>query len=274
VFLPSFREQGGMLWRGVEMTELLAYWGGNETGSNFAGPREDFPICVLVGTQFPHAVGVALAFQMRSQPRVAVTIGGDGATSKGDFYEAMNVAGVWRLPVVFVVSNNQWAISVPRSAQTGAETLAQKAIAAGFPGLQVDGNDVVAVREVTARALERARAGEGATLIEALTYRLSDHTTADDARRYREETEVSRHWKADPIARLRTYLGAQGAWDKEKERTLTMDCRSEVEAAAEAYLASPRPAPGEMFDHLYASLPPALADQRTALLEDAGGRDA
>ena len=191
VLLPSFREQAAQIWRGAKLTELLLYWGGDERGSAFEGPAEDFPICVPVGTQFPHGCGVALAFKRRGEARAAVCVGGDGATSKGDFYEAINIAGVWRLPVVFVIANNQWAISVPRSAQSAAETLAQKAIAAGIPGEQVDGNDVIAVREASERALARARAGEGATLIEALTYRLADHTTADDARRYREDTEVS-----------------------------------------------------------------------------------
>ena len=156
VLLPSFREQSAMLWRGVTMPEILAYWGGDERGSNYTGPREDFPVCIPVGTQFPHAAGVALAMKLRGEDRAAVVIGGDGATSKGDFYEAMNIAGVWRLPVVFVINNNQWAISVPRSAQSAATTLAQKSVAAGFYGEQVDGNDVIAVHAITA---ERAGAG-------------------------------------------------------------------------------------------------------------------
>ena len=170
VLLPSFRELGAQLWRGVTLVEALSYWGGDERGSCFNGPREDFPICVPVGTQAPHAVGAALAFKLRDEPRVAVCVFGDGASSKGDVYEAMNLAGVWRLPVVFVINNNEWAISVPRSAQSAAETLAQKAVAAGFPGEQVDGNDVIAVRAVLERALGHARrelralAGRGADL--------------------------------------------------------------------------------------------------------------
>jgi pyruvate dehydrogenase E1 component alpha subunit len=131
LLLPYAREQGAQLLRGVTLTELFLYWGGDERGSDFQGPREDFPISVPVGTHAPHAAGVALAFTLRKEPRVAVFVSGDGSTSKGDFYEALNVAGVWRLPVVFVVTNNQWAISAPRSAQTAAATLAQKAIAAG-----------------------------------------------------------------------------------------------------------------------------------------------
>ncbi|MEZ5910330.1 MAG: pyruvate dehydrogenase (acetyl-transferring) E1 component subunit alpha [Hyphomicrobiaceae bacterium] len=265
VLLPSFREQGAMLWRGVSMTELLRYWGGDERGSDFAAARRDFPVCIPVASQFPHAVGVALAMKMRQEARVAVAVGGDGATSKGDFYEALNIAGVWKLPAVFVVNNNQWAISVPRSAQTAAATLAQKAVAAGVPGVQVDGNDVIAVRVAMAEALERARSGEGPSLVEALTYRLADHTTADDARRYRDDGEVSAHWKSEPVARLRSYLVREGVWTKTDETEHLARCRAEIETAVAAYLATPAPLPTDMMDWLFAELPPALAAQRRAL---------
>ena len=237
VLLPSFRELGAQLWRGVTLVEALSYWGGDERGSCFKGPREDFPICVPVGTQAPHAVGAALAFKLRDEPRVAVCVFGDGASSKGDVYEAMNLAGVWRLPVVFVINNNEWAISVPRSAQSAAETLAQKAVAAGFPGEQVDGNDVIAVRAVLERALGHARRDCAPSLVEALTYRLSDHTTADDARRYRDDAEVSERWKAEPIARMRNFLVERGLWTKADEEGLLQECAAEIDAAVETYLA-------------------------------------
>ncbi len=268
VLLPSFREQGAQFLRGVTMTELLLYWGGDERGSDFAGPRADFPVCVPVGTQAPHAAGVALAFKLRGEPRVAVCVVGDGATSRGDVYEALNFAALHALPAVFVVNNNQWAISVPRTRQTAAETLAQKAIAAGMPGSQVDGNDVVAVRHVVGEAIERARAGAGPTLVEALTYRLSDHTTADDASRYRDDAEVSARWKEDPIARLRRYLSEAGRWTKAEEEALIADCTARAEASVEEYLATPPLPPAAMFDHLYATLPPALADQRAEVAGD------
>lgn len=259
VFLPAFREHGGQLWRGVTLTELFLYWGGDERGNDFAGPRQDFPICVPVASQFPHAAGVALALQQRGTSGAAVVVGGDGATSKGDFYEALNMVGVWSLPAVFVINNNQWAISVPRDRQTRARTLADKAIGVGLPGQQVDGNDVIAVREAVERALDRARAGEGGTLIECLTYRLGDHTTADDASRYRDEAEVSAHWKAEPLIRLRAHLVAEHGWGKADEEALLKACEAEVDAAAEAYLAMP-PAPARaMFDDLYATLPADLA---------------
>ncbi len=272
VLVPSFREQGAQILRGVTLVEILLYWGGDERGSDYTGPRQDFPVCVPVGTHAPHAAGVALALQLRGAARAAVCVFGDGATSKGEVYEAMNFAGLRKLPLVFVVNNNQWAISVPRAHQSAAETLAQKAVAAGFAGEQVDGNDVIAVREAVVRALEKARAGGGPTLIEAVTYRLSDHTTADDASRYRDDAEVSAHWKREPIARLRDYLVAAGHWSKDDEEALLAECNDKVEAAAEEYLAIPPLPPQSMFDHLYAALPPALARQR-AQVADAGTDD-
>jgi 2-oxoisovalerate dehydrogenase E1 component alpha subunit len=270
VLVPSFREHGAQLWRGVSLEELFLYWGGDERGNDFSGPREDFPVCAPVGSHAPHAVGVALAFRLRDEPRAAVCVFGDGATSKGDVAEALNMAGVWKAPVVFVVNNNGWAISVPRPQQSAAETLAQKAIAAGIAGEQVDGNDVIAVRAVVETALQRARSGTGPSLIEAVTYRLSDHTTADDASRYRDDAEVSRHWPAEPLARLRSYLLAAGAWDKDKEDALLHECNTAVEQASAEYLTTP-PAPRTaIFDHTYAELPVELAEQRDGALAQAG----
>jgi pyruvate dehydrogenase E1 component alpha subunit len=180
------------------------------------------------------------------------------------------MAGVWKAPAVFVIPNNGWAISVPVAKQTAAATLAQKAIAAGIPGEQVDGNDVIAVRAVVARALERADRGDGPTLIEAVTYRLSDHTTADDASRYRNDSEVSPHWHAEPIARLRNYMTHIGLWDKNKEDALLRECSAAVEKAAADYLAIP-PQPSEaIFDPTYARLPADLVEQRKASIQSQG----
>ena len=159
VLLVTYRETAAQLARGVSMLEILLYWGGDERGSNYAGPRKDFPVCITIASHCCHAVGVAYAMKLRREPRVAVCMVGDGASSKGEFYEALNGAGTWNLPLVFLVTNNQWAISVPRKLQSAAQTLAQKAIAAGIPGIQVDGNDLVAVRQVALEAVERARAG-------------------------------------------------------------------------------------------------------------------
>lgn len=265
VLVPTFREHGAQLLRGVTLDELLAFWSGSERGNDFAIPRADFPMSVTIGLQVVHAAGVALAFKLRAEPRVAVAVLGDGATSKGDVYEAMNAAGIWSLPMVFVVNNNEWAISLPRSQQTAAETLAQKAIAAGFEGLQVDGNDVIAVRMAVAAALDKARAGRGPTLIEALTYRLGDHTTADDASRYRDDAEVGRRWKEEPIARIRTFLTAAHGWSAAEEEQLISSCAAEVEAAVARHLAAAPEAASAMFDYLYECLPSALRAQREQL---------
>ncbi len=262
VLFPSYRDNAALLWRGVSMEDTLLFWGGDERGSRWSGPAQDFPLCIPVGSQAAHAAGVAYAFKYRKQARVAVCICGDGATSKGDVWEAMNFSGVWKLPVVFVVDNNQWAISVPLKLQTASQTLAQKAIAAGFSGEQVDGNDVIAVRAAADAAIAAARAGEGPRLIEALTYRLGDHTTADDASRYRSAEEVKEHWKEEPIVRLRSYLVSRMSWSKAEEEKVTSDCEERVDAAITRYLATgPRP-PETMFDHLYARLPSAYAGQR------------
>jgi pyruvate dehydrogenase E1 component alpha subunit len=262
VLLPSYRDNGMLLWRGVKMEEILLYWGGDERGNLWSGPVHDFPFCVPVGSQAPQAAGVAYALKFRKQPSVAVCLLGDGATSKGDVYEAMNFAGVQNLPLVLVVNNNQWAISVPLKLQTACKTLAQKAIAAGFEGEQVDGNDVIAVRAAADEAIAAAREGKGPRLIEALTYRLGDHTTADDAARYRPPEEVQAHWKEEPIARLRAYLVSKQAWTKAEEEQLAAECQSQIEAAVERYLATPPSAPESMFDHLYAHLPDVYAAQR------------
>jgi pyruvate dehydrogenase E1 component alpha subunit len=271
VVLPSYRDNGTLLWRGTKMEEILLFWGGDERGNLSSGPAHDFPYCIPVASQAPHAAGVAYAFKLRKEPRVAVCLFGDGATSKGDVWEAMNFAGVHKLPVVFVANNNQWAISVPLQLQTASQTLAQKAIAAGFSGEQVDGNDVIAMRAAAEDAIAQARAGGGPRLIEALTYRLSDHTTADDAARYRPPEEVQARWKEEPIARLRAYLVSQKAWGKSQEEELAADCQKRIEAAIECYLATAPRAPETMFDHLYAELPRTYASQRAEL---SGGSDA
>src|SRR5215468_4070274 len=231
VLLPSYRDNGALLWRGMKMEEILLFWGGDERGSRGSGPAHDFPYCIPVASQAPHAAGVAYAFKFRKERRVAVCLFGDGATSKGDVWEAMNFAGVHKLPVVFVANNNQWAISVPLKLQTASETLAQKAIASGFTGEQVDGNDVIAMHAAAEEAIAKARAGKGPRLIEAVTYRLGDHTTADDASRYRSTEEVQQRWKEEPIVRLRNYLVSRMNWSKADEEKITSECEQKVTAA-------------------------------------------
>lgn len=262
VLAPSYREYGAMLYRGVKMSEILLFWGGDERGNDFAGPRGDFPFCVPIATQCLHAAGAAMAFQLRGEKRCAVSMNGDGGTSEGAFYEAMNIAGARKLPVVFMVINNKWAISVPIELQTASKTLAQKSVAAGFPGIQVDGNDIIAVKHWVERALARARNGDGATLIEAVTYRLSDHTTADDASRYRKKEEVEAAWKTEPLLRMRQYLNDLGVWDDDKEQELLHQAAEKVDAGVQAYLNTPKPPAEAMFDYMYEELPELLEEQR------------
>ncbi|MFQ5780819.1 MAG: thiamine pyrophosphate-dependent enzyme, partial [Nitrospiria bacterium] len=234
-------------------------------GSAFPVERHDFPVAIPVGTHIPHAVGAAWAAKFKRDPIAVMATFGDGATSKGDFHEGLNFAGVFRLPVVFVCQNNQWAISVPLSQQTASATLAQKAIAYGFDGIQVDGNDIFGVYIATKRALEKAREGRGPTLIECVTYRLKDHTTADDASRYRSEAEVTAWRKKDPILRLRTYLEREHGWSASEDADLLQEIKERIATAVDAFESVEPPDPEAMFDHVFASLSPDLVHQRNTL---------
>ncbi|NKB47255.1 MAG: pyruvate dehydrogenase (acetyl-transferring) E1 component subunit alpha [Legionellales bacterium] len=262
VFVPFYRDYAAMLHRGMRIEEIYSYWGGDERGSCFVNNPRDFPFSVPIASQLLHATGVATAFKLRQQPHVVVATCGDGGTSEGDFYEALNVAGTWQLPIVFVVNNNQWAISVPLSKQTQCQTLAQKAIAAGFSGVQVDGCDVIAMQMITEQAVTRARSGQGPTLIEAVCYRLCDHTTADDATRYQPSIEVEAAMAKEPIRRLRTYLTQQGAWDDQQEQALSQDIEQQITQAVDNYTHQARQPLTAMFDYLYAELPHSLIAQR------------
>jgi len=262
VLVPYYRNHACQMIRGVALKDILLYWGGDERGNATAAMGKDFPNAVPIATQSLHACGVATAMKIRNQKQAVVTLIGDGGTSKGDFMEALNIAGVWQLPVVFIINNNQWAISVPRRIQSAAAQLADKAQAAGIPGMQVDGNDVIAMREAVTQALQRAYEGKGATLIEAISYRLSDHTTADDATRYRDNDELKQAWEREPIKRLRNYMLNQGFWDESKEQALQQEITQLVQQAADSYLATPAQAPESMFDHMYAQLPQHLIEQR------------
>jgi 2-oxoisovalerate dehydrogenase E1 component alpha subunit len=262
VFAPYYRDQAVMMQRGVKMHDIYAVWGGFESGNSpeTAVNKHDFPTCVPIATQYLHAAGVAYAMKLKGESNAVVTTGGEGSTSQGDFYEAINVAGAQSLPMVFVINNNQWAISVPRDQQTNTQTIAQKAIAAEISALQVDGNDVVAVRYAVEQALEKARSGGGATLIEAVTYRLCDHTTADDFSRYADD-QLKPAWKREPITRLALYMKNQGYWSQDQETQLQDELSKEVEAAVDTYSKLPTPKATDMFDDLYAELPAAFESQ-------------
>lgn len=270
VFVPYYRDLPLFLMRRAGAKNYLNYWGGDERGSNYDGEHtlHDFPSCVPIATQCLHAAGVAYAIKYRNEKRAVLTCIGEGGTSEGEFYEALNVAGAWKLPLVFLVNNNQWAISVPRDTQSACKTFAQKAIAGGFEGVQVDGNDVIAVRYAVDRALEKARNGGGPTLIEAVTYRLSDHTTADDATRYQPSEEVKKAWEKEPIARLAHYLEAKKLWSREQEAALQKELVAQVDAVLEDFLNTPAPKPTDMFDSLFAKLPQRQQAQREFLVEE------
>jgi pyruvate dehydrogenase E1 component alpha subunit len=261
--VPSFRETAAMIWRGWSIEKMLFLFSGRLEGGQPEATQHDLPVCIPVGTQMPHAVGLAYAAQYRGDDAVVMAYCGDGATSEGDFHEALNFAGVWSVPVVFVVQNNQWAISVPLKKQTHSATIAQKALAYGIPGMQVDGNDVLAVYAASREAVERARAGDGPTLIEAVTYRLGVHTTADDPTKYRSEEEVKAWERKDPLTRFTAYL---------EKRNIALagveaDVDAEIAAAVAAFEAAPAPDPLGMFDHAYGAPPAGLEAQRAEVAE-------
>lgn len=262
IFVPYYRDHATLLQRQISATEIYRYWGGDEHGANYKDNKNDFPYCIPIATQTLHAAGVATAVKYQHEGRAVLTTCGDGATSKGDFYEAMNIAGLWYLPLVFVVNNNQWAISIPRSHQTNARTLAQKAIAAGLPCSQVDGNDIVAVHYAVREALQKAREGKGATVIEALSYRLCDHTTADDATRYQKKDEVDAARLCEPLIRTKKYLMQHHHWSEQDDQEIHQTCKKQIEQAAQNYLALDKPMVEDMFDYLFEQLPESLQSQR------------
>jgi pyruvate dehydrogenase E1 component alpha subunit len=266
--IPAFREHGIMVLRGVPLHLVFAYWAGDERGSSYPEDVRCFPVAVPVGSQWQHGTGVGLSLKLRGEDAVAVTFGGDGSTSEGDFHEAVNCAGVFGAKTVFVIQNNQWAISMPLHQQTAAETLAQKAHAYGIPGIQVDGNDVFAVYAAATEAIERTRRGGGPSLIEAVTYRLGDHTTADDASRYRTEEELEKWEGRDPILRLRRYLVGQGLWDDDQEAVLLEEATSWVDSQVRALEEMEPQAPEEIFTSMYAAMPPHVVEQMQSLLEE------
>lgn len=270
---PSFREAGASIVRGLPPRMILQYWSGDERGSQIPEGQNDFPITIPVGTQIPIAAGAAWAAKMRGDKIAVMSYLGDGATSKGDFHEGLNFAGVFSLPVVFLCQNNQWAISVPLSRQTRSKTLAQKAIAYGFDGIQVDGNDVFAVYKAAKEALERARAGHGPTLIECVTYRIGDHTTADDASRYRKAEEVEAWRKKDPIDRLKKYMVSKGLWDEAYDQRIATAAKEKVEAAVKEEEAVPLPDPEDIFRYTFGELSEELKQQMEHFLRGDGRPD-
>ena len=265
--VPSFRETAAELWRGRSMESVLMAFNGYNEGWHVEEGRNDLPDSVPVGSQTLHAVGIAWAMKYRKEKHVAMTFFGDGATSEGDVHEAFNFAGVFQIPVVFVCQNNQWAISIPRSRQTRSKTIAQKAMAYGIDGIQVDGNDILAVYAAAREAVDRARAGGGPTLIECVTYRLMMHTTADDPRRYRTDEEVASWHAKDPIKRFQAYLKNKNLLTDDQIDAVEASVKDRIQAAvdrAERRMAEAVD-PLHLFEHAYETMPPHLKSQREAL---------
>ena len=265
--VPAFREAAAELWRGRSLESVIIYNNGYNEGIAIPDDRNDFPISVPVGSQMIHAVGLGWAAKYRQKDDVAMTYFGDGATSQGDFHEAMNFAAVFKSPVIFVCQNNHWAISIPVSQQTRSQTLAQKALAYGMPGIQVDGNDILAVYAAAQEAVKRARKGDGPTLIECVTYRLMMHTTADDPKRYRTDEEVEKWNARDPLPRFEKYLVAKGILSEEKRNAVDSEIMAEIQTAVENAEKQMETMgdPVDMFENTFEEMPPHLKAQKEEL---------
>lgn len=270
----ALREQGVALMRGLGLVPLIAQVFGNSGDLTKGRQMPSHPASravnhvswsSVIGTQLPHAVGAAWAAKLKGDDTVAMAFMGDGATSSNDFHVAMNFAGVFKVPVVFVCQNNHWSISVPTKNQTASESIAVKAIAYGMPGVKVDGNDVEAVYGAVSAAVARARQGEGPTLVECETYRMGAHSTSDDPTRYRDQNEVEEWKKRDPIQRAFKRLVALGAWDSQRDEELRAALLEEVNTAIREAEGLPPPPVDTLFDDVYENEPWHLAEQRAEL---------
>ncbi|MDT8379190.1 MAG: pyruvate dehydrogenase (acetyl-transferring) E1 component subunit alpha [Desulfotignum sp.] len=267
-FVGSYRELGARLMRGETLENSLLLFNGWEEGNVNENNDRTLPISIVLASQLPHAVGLAYGSRYKGEKdTVVLAMFGDGATSEGDFHEALNFAGVLNAPVIFLCQNNQYAISTPLKIQTKSRTIAQKAIAYGIPGIQVDGNDALAVYQATREAVDRARAGEGPTLIEAVTFRMLMHTTADDPTRYRSDDEVTAWEVRDPLTRFRKYLTDKGIWDEKSQEGLEGDCKQQIDDAVKAFESRKPFASDAPFDHVFGTREPLIEAQRARFLE-------
>lgn len=267
--IPSYRENGALFQHGLPMHYVLLHWMGDERGNAIPAKYAVSPVCVEIGAQCLHAAGWAWAFKLQNKKngtdKIAAVFFGDGATSEGDFHEGMNFASVLKAPALFICQNNGFAISVPTAKQSASETFAQKALAYGMPTIQVDGNDLFAVYKAARDNVARIRNGEGPAFIEALTYRLADHTTADDASRYRTKQDLEAARAAEPFVRLRKYLSSKGMWDDETEAAARERAKKIVREVIEAATTIEPPKTSDIFDHAFADLPADLKKQRDTL---------
>ena len=264
--VPAFRETAAEIWRGRSLESVIICNNGYNEGAVIPQDLNNLPVSVPVGSQILHAVGLGWAAKYRQTDDVAMTFFGDGATSEGDFHEGLNFAGVFQAPVIFMCQNNHWAISIPVAKQTRSKTLAQKAIAYGIPGIQVDGNDILAVYAAAKEAVDRARAGRGPTLIECVTYRMTMHTTADDPKRYRTEEEVAEWRERDPIVRYQKYLMDKGLLSEDQMARIESEVLEEIQAAVDGAEEQMKAFgdPFDMFEHAYARMPAYLKEQKEA----------
>lgn len=262
--VPQYRELPALLRHGLPLENFALYFMGHPDGGAIPDGVRTLPIQISLAAQLPQAVGLAWGLRTQGGDGVVVTYFGDGASSEGDFHESLNLAGVTRAPVVFFLQNNGWAISTPRSAQTAARTLAERAPGYGVEGVLVDGNDLLAVHQETAAAVARARAGGGPTLVESLTWRAGAHNTADDPTRYVEPGEEREWADRDPVVRVERYLRARGALDDAGHERLAAECAAEVERALTVALETPKAGAASLFDHVHAAPPTRLVEQRAA----------
>lgn len=259
--VPAFRELGTMLAKGVTLKEMFLYFMGNEEGSNFKNANFTLPISVPIASQLIHAAGIGYAIKYNKEKKVAYAFVGDGGTSEGDFHEAVNFAGVWKVPVVFIIQNNQYGISTPTSVQTASENLAIKSVAYGVKGIMVDGNDFFAMYRVVEEAAKLCLNGEGPVLIEAVTYRKGAHTTSDDPSKYRTKEEEDAWEEKDPMKRLKAYLIDKGLWSEKEEEKIIPQFKVEIDRQfIEAENHPPYPKE-DVFKHLYAEMPDDLKEQ-------------
>ncbi|GAB6932730.1 pyruvate dehydrogenase (acetyl-transferring) E1 component subunit alpha [Calditerricola satsumensis] len=263
---PTYRDHAATMTFGQPLLTILLYWSGRLEGCVPPEGKHILPPYVPIATQIPHAVGAAWAAKLRGEKTVTLVYFGDGAASEGDFHEGLNFAGVFQVPVVFFCQNNGYAISVPFARQSASRTIAQRALAYDMEGVRVDGNDVLAVYLVTKKALDRARAGGGPTLIEAVTWRYGAHTTADDPTKYRDQQESQARRAFDPVDRLRRHLMAEGLWDDEQEAALLAECDARVSAAVRELEAYPPADVAHLYDFVLAELPWFVREQREAAL--------
>ncbi len=270
-FVPAFREYGALFTLGVPLKDQYQFWGGDERGARVPDNLKIANICITVGAHLTHAVGIGIAAKIKGEKSMVMSSSGDGSTSQGDFHESLNMAAMFKVPVVFIIQNNHWAISMPFEKQTATETIAEKAAAYAIDGVRVDGNDVFAVYKTVKKYANRAREEHKPALVELVTYRMGDHTTADDATRYRTAEETAEWAKKDPIDRLNIYLTNNHNWTEDKNKKLIEELTRDIEKAVVDYEATEQLDPTNMFKYIYTEMPWHLKEQMAEANELYGG---